>query len=610
MLRSLGCCERCVLAHSGVKDMRHYVTQCDTQAALRLLAQGKLEGLIGGSRDDISKENTSQKHYKNVSCGYGSIDSSEGNADDNKNNSSGKLLDSVMAEKEVESDSSTKNLEAGSENKDKAMETDEQNTIARDDSNLNNLAKDNGNSGNNEPICVSCLGLLQETGISKNIQNIICAVAVSRGYDCATWRLFASVPACLSYRTQLVAARRSVHTSMGSVFGERRDGASSLIKDVWKHCVSLGCSQALGMQVEAKAPELSISVAATYAGDEQECADALKCLETDLTRPCQRKKKHRPYKYRTNNKDEHQVEGTETGDMQENRGPKYSRQAIEDALNRLSDQQVLDTLAWPSVPGEGVGIQHLSTERASVFVAGRYNKLSRALSQTPWMIGGVLKCPSSVEQQLASGVLPPMGASDLKFLSSGREDVDVRCLGRGRPFALEVLDPRTALLAPTQVEAMARSINTSREVQVRDLQIVTRAATDALRYNPEDKIKNYRALCVLREGEVSQQMMDKLGAVAPFTAQQQTPLRVLHRRPFLIRPKEVYQLSAQAIDAKLFTIDMRTEAGAYIKELVHGDFGRTVPSITSILGLDTDILALDVTEIELDWPPALDSKTA
>ena len=58
---------------------------------------------------------------------------------------------------------------------------------------------------------------------------------------------------------------------------------------------------------------------------------------------------------------------------------------------------------------------------------------------------------------------------------------------------------------------------------------------------------------------------------------------------------QVYQLSAQAIDAKLFTIDMRTEAGAYIKELVHGDFGRTVPSITSILGLDTDILALDVT---------------
>ena len=53
-----------------------------------------------------------------------------------------------------------------------------------------------------------------------------------------------------------------------------------------------------------------------------------------------------------------------------------------------------------------------------------------------------------------------------------------RSLHVERPYRMssfvQVLDPRTALLAPTQVEAMARSINTSREVQVRDLQIVTR----------------------------------------------------------------------------------------------------------------------------------------
>ena len=39
---------------------------------------------------------------------------------------------------------------------------------------------------------------------------------------------------------------------------------------------------------------------------------------------------------------------------------------------------------------------------------------------------------------------------------------------------------------------------------------------------------------------------------------------------------------------------MRTEAGTYIKELVHGDFGRTRPSLSSILGCNIDILALDV----------------
>ena len=40
---------------------------------------------------------------------------------------------------------------------------------------------------------------------------------------------------------------------------------------------------------------------------------------------------------------------------------------------------------------------------------------------------------------------------------------------------------------------------------------------------------------------------------------------------------------------------VRTEAGAYIKELVHGDLGRTNPSLTSLLGVPVDLIALDVT---------------
>lgn len=39
---------------------------------------------------------------------------------------------------------------------------------------------------------------------------------------------------------------------------------------------------------------------------------------------------------------------------------------------------------------------------------------------------------------------------------------------------------------------------------------------------------------------------------------------------------------------------MKVEAGTYIKELVHGDLGRTVPNVSLMLGLEADILALDV----------------
>ena len=52
-----------------------------------------------------------------------------------------------------------------------------------------------------------------------------------------------------------------------------------------------------------------------------------------------------------------------------------------------------------------------------------------------------------------------------------------------------------------------------------------------------------------------------------------------------------------------FIINVQTQAGTYVKELVHGDFNRTVPNLCHILDRPVDIVALDVAEVEFDWPP-------
>jgi tRNA pseudouridine synthase 10 len=57
----------------------------------------------------------------------------------------------------------------------------------------------------------------------------------------------------------------------------------------------------------------------------------------------------------------------------------------------------------------------------------------------------------------------------------------------------------------------------------------------------------------------------------------------------------------------LFELDVVTQAGTYVKEFVHGDLGRTKPSLSDIIGGDVDILALDVLDIHLDFPPSLES---
>ncbi len=41
----------------------------------------------------------------------------------------------------------------------------------------------------------------------------------------------------------------------------------------------------------------------------------------------------------------------------------------------------------------------------------------------------------------------------------------------------------------------------------------------------------------------------------------------------------------------------------YIKEFIHGDLGRTKPNLGDLLDCYADIMALDVLEVDLEWPP-------
>ena len=63
----------------------------------------------------------------------------------------------------------------------------------------------------------------------------------------------------------------------------------------------------------------------------------------------------------------------------------------------------------------------------------------------------------------------------MKFSASGREDVDVRALGRGRPFVCELLNPRRVKFTSEEVRNLEANINKSNsEVAVRDLQFVSK----------------------------------------------------------------------------------------------------------------------------------------
>ena len=86
---------------------------------------------------------------------------------------------------------------------------------------------------------------------------------------------------------------------------------------------------------------------------------------------------------------------------------------------------------------------------------------------------------------------------------------------------------------------------------------------------------------------------------------QRTPDRVAHRRADLIRRREINQVQEPLIEimsdgSKEVEFTLRCESGTYVKETVHGDNGRTQPSVASLLKAKCEVQWLDVSDIHAD----------
>merc|ERR1712110_1138249 len=86
------------------------------------------------------------------------------------------------------------------------------------------------------------------------------------------------------------------------------------------------------------------------------------------------------------------------------------------------------------------------------------------------------------------------GAASCKFHAEGREDIDVRMLGTGRPFVVEVLNARHSSQACSEVEA---AVNAAARGDVIVQRLARCAASDmkALQHDAEDHRKTYVCVC-------------------------------------------------------------------------------------------------------------------
>lgn len=281
---------------------------------------------------------------------------------------------------------------------------------------------------------------------------------------------------------------------------------------------------------------------------------------------------------------------------------------------------------WPERRLVGVGhdvkitLLPDSPKRAAVFVeplfvAGRYRKLVRGISQTVYHCrgcrgrGGCDACggtrrevAEAVEDFVRRAIVEATGARRSAFHGAGREDVDVRMLGEGRPFVVSAHWARRRMVDAHAIAADVADRSGGR-VLVADVRVVGR--DESRRITTEHGEKLYRAWVrpAAESGAFPPDAAARLARLGGAEIRQRTPERVERRRADLVRVRRVLAIGVEEAGPREIVVLVRTEPGTYVKELVSGDGGRTEPSFASALGQASVCAALDVLSAACESAP-------
>ena len=242
---------------------------------------------------------------------------------------------------------------------------------------------------------------------------------------------------------------------------------------------------------------------------------------------------------------------------------------------------------------------------ASLFIRGRYRKLVRGIPQTRWPCrechgSGCPRCngtgrmyQESVDELIRPAIVEAAQAEDTVFHGAGREDIDARMLGSGRPFIVEVVQPkvRSIDLAKLQEEINRRSEG---KVEVLDLRAAEACMVERLK--DAAFTKTYSAL-VKFGAEIPEEKLKSVLDELVGLIDQRTPTRVSHRRADKLRVRKVHSAKLIEVSGNQARINIKGDSGLYIKELISGDGGRTRPNLADALRVDAVVAELDVIDV-------------
>ena len=224
----------------------------------------------------------------------------------------------------------------------------------------------------------------------------------------------------------------------------------------------------------------------------------------------------------------------------------------------------------------------------SLYVYGVYRKYRRDIPQTRWIHKKDVDI--SIEDIVGEKLKAMSGGENYFLHGAGREDVDVRMLGNGREFIIEATAPRVRSISLADLK---NTVNSSgKGVEIDSLRFASKSNVVSLKGMAYDKSYRVRVVAdsAIDPGKMSEAVLGLTGK----HIYQRTPLRVSTRRSDLVRDRQIRELSVEEIHDNSAVLIVRAEAGTYIKELIHGDGGRTTPSLSEMYGEELKVDCLDV----------------
>ncbi|GFN89346.1 pseudouridylate synthase 10 [Plakobranchus ocellatus] len=220
--------------------------------------------------------------------------------------------------------------------------------------------------------CPSCLGILQKYAESDFLNKILHKVQ-EESYEFCDYQCSLILPVCIGIRQRALFVH--LKNKFGAIYCIQESSIPS-VKDVWKWSCGMRVGGLLSTQFQSKS-DFDILLTFIYPDSDKECSFLLSSFPDVF-----KKRKQRKYGFET-----------------------FTRANVAKALNDMTDSQFEDCTTCPlSMPVAECSCEIACTHEP-VFVAGRYQKYSRVLSQTPWIVDGKRVMEGSVEELICDPIL-------------------------------------------------------------------------------------------------------------------------------------------------------------------------------------------------------------